>query len=609
MAYQINKWDGTPLVVLEDGRIDTSTSIKLVGRNYAGYGEIQNENFVHLLENFSGEGAPPTPIRGQVWFDSANKVLNVYDGSDWGPVSSATVSEESPTTPAQGDFWFKISTKQLFVYDGTTPYASTGWCIIGPEAVDLPFGTTRLVSKKVRDISGNFHAISQLVVDGTVLAIISNDIFTLGTQDAVVGFTELTKGITMASTADITSGLDGTSTAALRLLVPRKINGVNFDGTADITVPASLDFSLSRGTHLIGGDISFNGTSNSTWSVDATSNNVTGKIVARDSTGNFSAGTISATFTGNLTGDVTGDVFSSNGVKVLDSGTTGNNATFTGDVTGNVTGNAGTASKLLVPRTINGVAFDGTSNIVISANVNAGLSAGTNYITVNKSGGNANDPYTGAFAETWNIKAESSNTPSYIVARDAQGNFSAGTITATLAGNAATATRLATPRNINGIAFDGTANITVRDDSKFPSTGGQVTGFVTLHARPTQPFHAATKEYVDYKTQSVEDLIPPIFISLDTKGLNETAQGGPGTVVELLNTLAPPGQFAAGTQCRVASTIQNVTSTSPTTTSKFIGRTFVTGVSVTTTVENPTRNNDLIYQVNSSRTSWQYVQG
>ena len=48
MAYTINKFNGTELVVLEDGTIDTSTSLGLVGRNYVGYGETQNENFVFL---------------------------------------------------------------------------------------------------------------------------------------------------------------------------------------------------------------------------------------------------------------------------------------------------------------------------------------------------------------------------------------------------------------------------------------------------------------------------------------------------------------------------------------------------------------------------------
>jgi hypothetical protein len=51
------------------------------------------------------------------------------------------------------------------------------------------------------------------------------------------------------------------------------------------------------------------------------------------------------------------------------------------------------------------------------------------------------------------------NTVSTIVARDASGNFSAGTVTAALSGNATTATTLATPRTIGGVSFDGSANI------------------------------------------------------------------------------------------------------------------------------------------------------
>ena len=53
------------------------------------------------------------------------------------------------------------------------------------------------------------------------------------------------------------------------------------------------------------------------------------------------------------------------------------------------------------------------------------------------------------------------NTASTIVSRDASGNFSAGIITAALSGNASTATKLATARTINGVAFDGSANITI----------------------------------------------------------------------------------------------------------------------------------------------------
>ena len=48
-----------------------------------------------------------------------------------------------------------------------------------------------------------------------------------------------------------------------------------------------------------------------------------------------------------------------------------------------------------------------------------------------------------------------------------------------LQGNSNTATKLQTPRNINGVAFDGTKNITVADNTKLPLTGGTVTGKIT----------------------------------------------------------------------------------------------------------------------------------
>ena len=57
MAYTINKFDGTLLSTVSDGTIDQTTSLRFVGKNYAGYGEIQNENFLHLLESFASSNS------------------------------------------------------------------------------------------------------------------------------------------------------------------------------------------------------------------------------------------------------------------------------------------------------------------------------------------------------------------------------------------------------------------------------------------------------------------------------------------------------------------------------------------------------------------------
>lgn len=64
-------------------------------------------------------------------------------------------------------------------------------------------------------------------------------------------------------------------------------------------------------------------------------------------------------------------------------------------------------------------------------------------------------------------------------------------------GNANTATKLETARTINGVSFDGTANITIADSTKLPIAGGTMTGDLTLKGNPTADLMAATKKYVD----------------------------------------------------------------------------------------------------------------
>lgn len=78
MAYTIVKSDGTILTTIADGTINTtSTSLGLPGRNYAGYGQQLDTNFVHLVENFADSTVPPNPIRGQLWYNTDNNTMYV----------------------------------------------------------------------------------------------------------------------------------------------------------------------------------------------------------------------------------------------------------------------------------------------------------------------------------------------------------------------------------------------------------------------------------------------------------------------------------------------------------------------------------------------------
>ena len=82
MSYIINRTDGTILTEIVDGNVDqTSTDLTLIGKNASTYGELLNENFVFLLENFASTSSPNNPIIGQLWYDKSTAQLKVYDGS------------------------------------------------------------------------------------------------------------------------------------------------------------------------------------------------------------------------------------------------------------------------------------------------------------------------------------------------------------------------------------------------------------------------------------------------------------------------------------------------------------------------------------------------
>lgn len=127
MSYDIQKSNGSTLVILEDGFVDNSTSLTLVGKNVIGYGNVQNDNFLWLLENFSNIDAPSNPIQGQTWFDSTSGTLRlkVYDGSTW---HRNAVMSYSTSTAAQvnGDFWWDTTNSILKIK------TDVGYIAIGP---------------------------------------------------------------------------------------------------------------------------------------------------------------------------------------------------------------------------------------------------------------------------------------------------------------------------------------------------------------------------------------------------------------------------------------------------------------------------------------------
>lgn len=192
MAYTINLTNGTIFATVADGTINTSSSMILVGKNYAGYGEFLDENFIHLLESGANSVAPGAPLTGQLWWDTANTVMKVYTGSTFKTISSATAASSAPTNNVTGDLWWDTVNQQLKAWNGSA------WILVGP-ASSSGQGTSGAIVDTVKDNFNNDHVVIKMYVGNTIVAMVSKD---ASFQPAVgiPGFATIDPGIQLSTT-------------------------------------------------------------------------------------------------------------------------------------------------------------------------------------------------------------------------------------------------------------------------------------------------------------------------------------------------------------------------------------------------------------------------
>ena len=191
MAYTVNRQSGAVLTTIADGTIDTTTDLTLICKNYSGYGELLNENFVKLLENFSSTSQPTSPISGQLWWDTTNGLLKAYTGSAFKVIGGSTSSASQPSSPAAGDLWFDSGNSQLYVYSGTA------WVLVGPSFTSGE-GESGAIVATVTDNLGSNHVIVELFTNDTIVATVSKD-STFTPQTAISGFATIAPGIQISS--------------------------------------------------------------------------------------------------------------------------------------------------------------------------------------------------------------------------------------------------------------------------------------------------------------------------------------------------------------------------------------------------------------------------
>ena len=243
MTYTIKKSDNSSFTIT-NGQTDTShTSLVLVGKNYAGYGEFFNTNFVKLLENFAYSDSPSNPIRGQLWWDTTHNILKVYSGTSWkistGATSSPVTSPPGDLSLNGGDLWFDTTNGQLKVYSGTS------WVTIGPPGSSA-VGDTGAFPVTMTDTSNGVRIVVQIKFSGQVYAIFSKDNF----SSSLPGFASIKAGLNFSTITSPTQVLNTQDVLATgNTLVQRDFTG----GINAVTVNAtSVQASSVAGTTITG---------------------------------------------------------------------------------------------------------------------------------------------------------------------------------------------------------------------------------------------------------------------------------------------------------------------------------------------------------------------
>ena len=193
MAYKLNKTDGSLLVELVDGRLDISSAdIALIGKNYQGFGESINENFIKMLENFSNSTAPVKPLKGQLWYDTATGRLKIYDGTTFRSTDSTIYASSQPSELIAGDIWIDGSKDQLLFWNGTEAI------LVGPGYTKNQLRSGDFV-ETIRDTTSQNRVIVKKYLNGSLYAIVSKETTAFTPFPAITGFDTLKQGYNISS--------------------------------------------------------------------------------------------------------------------------------------------------------------------------------------------------------------------------------------------------------------------------------------------------------------------------------------------------------------------------------------------------------------------------
>jgi hypothetical protein len=259
MTYFVNKTNGTAIIVADGTKDTTSTSLTLLGRLSSNYGEDQNENFVKLLENFAFSSSPSNPITGQLWYDTTNAVIKIYDSttSTWSSVGQKIqgniISTANLTIGSQGFEIQEITGDVKLINKTTNGNISIYSNVSGTSTLVLGInGTTGLLTV-VGNPTNNLGVTTKSYVDNSISVVQANLANSISLVQANIDLINAGTGSLSATDLSLNGNValsnSGTGNTVVNLLTPGGVAVLSAQGSNDAATPVTIKGQWVLGTN------------------------------------------------------------------------------------------------------------------------------------------------------------------------------------------------------------------------------------------------------------------------------------------------------------------------------------------------------------------------
>ena len=497
MAYTINLTDGTVFATINDGTVNTAAGfatgapLTLVGKNYAGYGEFLDENFIRLMENGSSVNQPPAPLTGQLWWDKLNNLLKVYNGTTFKTISAATASASQPSSNVAGDLWYDTVNEQLKVYTGTA------FLVVGP-GFTAAQGTSGAVPETILDNVGATKFITSLFVNNVRVGVIYNSVAFTPQASLVTAFPTIFPGFTLSST--VSSAVFAGSATNAQLL--DNLDSTDFmRATANTTTTGTVNILNNTGLSV--------GVAN-VFNVNTTTTDANIKSAISGGNLNIQANVSGTTFVVAQALGASGTFAVSNALVV------GSTASAVGNITGANfnTGGLITAVGNIIGGNIN------TAALVSAANVS---------VTGNVQGGNLRTA--GLISATGNITAAANIAGTFFIGNGSQLTGLSLGVSVTKFNNGTTEGNIGAPNGNINFNVAGTANVVIIDTNTLYVNTANVASISKSGSNAVGNIGSSTNYFNQVFATATTALYADVAERFASDELLE-----PGTVVELGGT-------------------------------------------------------------------------